>query len=57
MFFVSFAAESHTHHLKWSFLGSLCKRDLESVQEEDFKNVLHQVDKKALCSTRVLKSG
>ena len=23
-------------HLKWSLLGSMCKRDLESVQEEDF---------------------
>ena len=26
----------HKHHMKWSFSGSLCKRDLESVQEEDF---------------------
>ena len=26
---------SHKHHLKWSFLESWCKRDLESVQEEN----------------------
>ena len=52
----------HKHHLIWSFLGSLCKRNLEVFRKKASfslvcKNVLHKVDKKALCSIRVLKTG
>ena len=50
---LSFPVVSHEHHLKWFSEGIL-----ESVQEEDLsfsflcRNVLHQVDKEALCSKK-----
>ena len=42
----------HKHHLKRSFLGSWCKRDLEGVQEENF--LLVSVHK---CSAPSSKEG
>ena len=37
LFYAPWYAEClQKHHLRWSFFGSLYKRNLESVQEEDF---------------------
>ena len=54
---------SHKRHMERFFSRSWCKRNPQSIQEKNIfllhvqKHVLHQVNKKALCSMSVLKLG